>query len=361
MIVEVARHELSDVRVVEDDAVELGEDQARLRIDRFGLSANNITYGVFGEAMRYWAFFPAADGWGRIPVWGFGEVAESRSSQLAVGERLFGYFPMGAELVITAGRGADQAVVDTAPHRAEMAKAYSRYTRCSSDPLYRVDREREQLLLYPLFMTAFLIDDLLGDAGDFGAEQIVVSSASSKTAIGVAHCARRRGARTVGLTSLANLGFVEGLDVYDEVRPYDDIDALADSPSAFVDIAGNADVRLAAHRHLADGLRYSMTVGNTHWDHEAAMGAEPLPGPAPEFFFAPGQIAKRHEEWGRAELDRRLAAAWHDYAGWAGTWLEFRDVRGAEAVTEVYRELLAGRSDPRAGFICSLAPGATEA
>ena len=360
MIVEVERAELGEVRVVEDPGVELGEDGARLRIDHFGLSSNNVTYGVYGDAMAYWAFFPAEGGWGRIPVWGFAEVVETGSPHLTVGERLFGYFPMGTELVITAGAGSDQAVVDTAPHRAAMAKAYSRYARCGSDPLYRADREREQLLLYPLFMTSFLIDDLLGDAGDFGAEQVVVSSASSKTAIGVAHCGRRRRVPTVGLTSAANLGFVEDLAVYDEVRAYEDIDALATVPSAFVDIAGNADVRLAVHRHLGDDLRYSMTVGNTHWDHETAVGAEPLPGPAPAFFFAPAQIAKRNDEWGRGELDRRLAEAWHDYAGWAGGWLGFRDVRGAEAVTAVYRDLLAGRADPRTGFICSLTPGATE-
>ncbi len=354
MIIEVARAELDDVRVVEDPVVDLAEDGARLRIDHFGLSSNNVTYGVYGDAMAYWAFFPAEDGWGRIPVWGFADVVETRSPHLAVGERLFGYYPMATELVITAGSGNDQAVVDTAPHRAAMAKAYSRYTRCASDPLYRAEREREQLLLYPLFMTSFLIDDLLGDAGDFGAEQVVVSSASSKTAIGVAHCGRRRGVRTVGLTSAANLGFVEGLGVYDEVRAYEDVDALTPVPSAFVDIAGNADVRLAVHRHLGDGLRYSMTVGNTHWDHETAVGAEPLPGPGPEFFFAPGQIAKRNEDWGRGELDRRIAEAWHDYAAWAAGWIEFRDVRGADAVTAVYRELLTGRPDPRAGFICSL-------
>ena len=354
MIVEVGRGELSDVRLVDDDAVELGEDQARLRIDHFGLSSNNVTYGVYGEAMRYWDFFPAESGWGRVPVWGFADVVETRSPNVTVGERLFGYFPMGAELVITAGRGNDLAVVDTAPHRAEMAKAYSRYTRCSSDPVYRADREREQLLLYPLFLTSFLIDDFLADAGDFGAEQIVVSSASSKTAIGIAHCGRRRGARTVGLTSAPNRGFVEGLEVYDEVRVYEDIAALATTPSAFVDLAGNADVRLAVHRHLATGLRCSLTVGNTHWDHEAEAGAEALPGPAPEFFFAPGQIAKRNEDWGRGELDRRTAKAWHDYAGWVGDWIEFSDVRGPDAVIEVYRGLLAGRPDPRAGFICSL-------
>jgi hypothetical protein len=355
VIIEVARAELSDIRVVDDDVIDLEEDGARLRIDHFGLSSNNITYAVYGDAMAYWAFFPVEGPWGRIPVWGFAEVVETRSAHLRVGERLFGYYPMGAELVITAGAGNAQAVVDTAPHRAAMAKAYSRYARCASDPLYRADREREQLLLYPLFVTSFLIVDLLDDAADFGAEQVVVSSASSKTAIGVAHCGRRRGTRTVGLTSAANVGFVRDLGVYDEVRAYEDIDALARVPAVFVDIAGNADVRLAAHRHLVDDLRYSMTVGNTHWDHDTEVGAEPLPGPAPEFFFAPGQIAKRNEEWGRGELDRRIAEAWHDYAGWAGGWVDFREVRGAEAVTEVYRELLAGRPDPRTGFICSLA------
>jgi hypothetical protein len=355
VIIEVARAELDEVRVVDDGVVDLAEDGARLRIDHFGLTSNNITYGVYGDAMAYWDFFPADDGWGRIPVWGFAEVVETRSPHLALGERLFGYYPMGTELAITAGAGNDLAVVDTAPHRAAMAKAYSRYTRCSSDPLYRADREREQVLLYPLFMTSFLIDDLLDGAGDFGAEQVVVSSASSKTAIGVAHCGRRRGARTVGLTSAANVGFVADLGVYDEVRAYEDIDALATAPAIFVDIAGNADVRLAVHRHLGDDLRYSMTVGNTHWDHETGSGTEPLPGPEPAFFFAPGQIAKRNEDWGRGELDRRIAEAWHDYAEWAGGWVDFQEVRGHDAVIAAYRELLGGRPDPRTGFICTLA------
>jgi hypothetical protein len=43
----------------------------RCRIAHFAFTANNITYAVFGESMRYWQFFPADDGWGCIPVWGF--------------------------------------------------------------------------------------------------------------------------------------------------------------------------------------------------------------------------------------------------------------------------------------------------
>ena len=32
--------------------------QARLAVEHFALTANNITYAAFGEAMKYWQFFP---------------------------------------------------------------------------------------------------------------------------------------------------------------------------------------------------------------------------------------------------------------------------------------------------------------
>ena len=44
----------------------------RLAIVSFALTANNITYAAFGDAMNYWQFFPVPgdDGaaWGCIPV-----------------------------------------------------------------------------------------------------------------------------------------------------------------------------------------------------------------------------------------------------------------------------------------------------
>src|SRR3712207_7802692 len=48
------------------------------RSDRFGLTANNVTYAVMGDAIGYWSLFPASeDGWGRVPVWGYGDVVAS--------------------------------------------------------------------------------------------------------------------------------------------------------------------------------------------------------------------------------------------------------------------------------------------
>lgn len=361
MDLEVARGDLARVRANEAPQADLADGEARVRVAGFALSANNISYAVFGDMLRYWDFFPGApadDGddvvWGRIPVWGFGEVTETRSPEVAMGERLYGYFPMSTELVITPGRGDDRGVFDTAVHRSAMASAYNRYVRCATDPAYRADREDHQMLLFPLFFTSYLVDDFLADRDDAGAEQIVISSASSKTAIGVAFLAHQRGRRVVGLTSSSNVAFVEGLGVVDQVLTYDDTASIDAVPSVYVDIAGNGDVRHGVHARLGDLLGHSMAVGGTHWDQQVDTSGEGLAGPAPAFFFAPDQISKRTKEWGRDELDARIGEAWDRYADWVDGWIELRHAAGADAVTAVYGELLAGHVDPRVGHICTL-------
>ena len=360
LIIEVARTDLASIRTVDPGSAPLGPGEARLRVDAFALTSNNITYAVFGEAMRYWDFFPSTDPttWGRLPVWGFGEVVETTSADCSVGERLYGFFPMASELVIAPGRSDPSGLSDIAGHRAPMAGTYNRYTRAAADPTYRADRKPHQMLLYPLFFTSFLIDDCFADDAA-GSRQIIVSSASSKTSIGVAFQAKRRGGRAVGLTSERNREFVESLGVYDTVLTYDHVDDIERHPSTYVDIAGNADVLHAVHARLDGVLESSMTVGDTHWDHTAIPSAD-LPGPAPGFFFAPGRIKERTDQWGREELDRRFGEAWHEYREWADGWIELRDATGPDAVSATYAALLAGTPHPRTGFIGSLTRDGTE-
>ncbi len=358
-ILEVAKDRLADVRIEQVEPVPLGADRARLRVDGFGLTTNNVTYAVFGGAMRYWDFFPTGDPgvWGCVPVWGFAEVVETSSRACAVGERLYGYLPMASELVIEPGREDERGLSDLAAHRAPMAGAYNRYVRCAADPAYDAGRESQQMLLFPLFFTSFVVDDFFVDRDDLGTDAIILSSASSKTAIGVAYLAHRRGRRVVGLTSERNRAFVEGLGVYDDVAEYDDVASVAAGSAVYVDIAGNADVRHAVHAAYGDGLAHSMIVGGTHWDHEAAAPLEALGGPEPEFFFAPTQIAKRTSDWGRAELERRTGAAWAAYSAWTDRWLDVQHAVGPEAVTDAWRALVAATPDPRAGAVGSLVAG----
>ena len=350
----VDRGDLHNHRVVGgDEAPTLGEGQALLRVDSFGFTANNITYAVFGDMLSYWSFFPAEAPWGRIPVWGFADVVDANGTGLAEGTRVYGYLPMSDHLVVTPTRIDDRGFVDGSEHRAALPPAYNGYTRTDADPAYDAAREDQQNLLRPLFLTSFLIDDFLDDNGTFGASAVLLSSASSKTSIGTAYqLAARDGIDVIGLTSPGNRAFVEGLGIYDRVVAYDEIDTLPVTAAVFVDMAGDAAVRASVHGHYRDQLAHSSAVGGTHWDAPPAdLGGEPLPGPAPAFFFAPDQIRKRTKEWGQAEVDARFGAAWRRYVDWTDGWLEVHRGAGAEAITDVYLAMLDGRVDPKVGQI----------
>ncbi|MDO8390940.1 MAG: DUF2855 family protein [Actinomycetota bacterium] len=373
MDLEVDRRDLHHVRVVDVPAAELHTGQARLKVDSFALTSNNITYAVFGDMLRYWDVFPAADDdggteWGRVPVWGFADVVESTVGALSVGTRVYGYLPMSTDVVITPGRFDERGFSDVADHRADLAAAYNRYAFTAVDPVYSAEHEAHHAVLWPLFFTAFVIDDFLDDTligtgrlgGDDGSGTVLISSASSKTAIGAAFLlSQRTGLHVVGLTSPGNAAFVAELGCYHEVVTYDALHLLPDGVAAFVDIAGDQVVTRAVHQHYGDRLLHSMIVGGTHWDVQAqstALPPGPLPGPVPEFFFAPTQLAKRAKEWGRAGLEVRTVHAWEAYRTWVAGWLRFRASSGPAEVEHTYRELLAGRVDATIGHVCTMGP-----
>jgi hypothetical protein len=350
----VKRDDLHECRVVEAPFPDLEPGQSLLEIGAFGLTSNNITYAVFGEAMSYWDFFPAADGWGRVPVWGFADVAATAHDAVEEGTRVFGYLPPSTHLVVTPDRADARGFVDSFPHRSSLPPAYNSYARVDADPAYEARYEDQQMLLRPLFFTSFLIDDFLGDEGLFGAGAAVLSSASSKTALGTAFLlARREGVEVIGLTSPRNVGFVERLGVYDTVVPYEDVATLPGEASLYVDMAGDAELRRAVHEHLGEALAHDCVVGATHHDRMDAV-ADPLPGPRPTFFFAPDRVAERTREWGRDGLEARLADAWRPFVEWTSGWLEFVHGRGPEAVERAYLDLLDGRTDASVGHVLSM-------
>ncbi|HMF84655.1 MAG TPA: DUF2855 family protein [Acidimicrobiia bacterium] len=353
---EVERADIRECRLVSEEAPPLSPGQVLLRVDAFALTANNVTYAVAGNALRYWDFFPSSEPevWGRVPVWGFADVAATAQDDIEEGTRVYGFLPMSTHVVMTPRRVDPNGFVDMTPHRAGLAGAYNSYSRTNADPAHDPAHEDHRMILWPLFFTSFLIGDFLDDNSFFGADEVILSSASSKTAIGTAfELDRRREVGVLGLTSSGNVDFVEGLGVYDRVVPYDEIVALGGTPAAYVDIAGDAAIRAAVHRAFGDQLEHSMMVGATHWDEPSAEPAE-LPGPAPSFFFAPDRISKRTKEWGRTGLGDRVADAWRRYVEFADEWLEIRRSAGPEAVEATYREVVAGRTDPAVGHVLTL-------
>jgi hypothetical protein len=353
----IKRDDLHEVRIEESDPPELEDGQALLRVDSFGMTANNVTYALMGEAMSYWKFFPTEEqGWGRLPTWGFAEVADPGSTELAPGDRLYGYLPASDHLVVQPDRVDQRGFNDAAPHRAELPSAYQGYRRTAADPAYAPDREDEQMIFWPLFYTSWLIDDFLGDENMFGAEAIVIGSASSKTAVIAAYMLAKRedsDVEVVALTSPGNGDFVRGLGVYDVTVTYEEIGGLGGGRTVYVDMSGNADVRRRVHERYGDSLAHSCVVGASHWD-QIAGGAGDLPGPRPEFFFAPTRITKRIEDWGAPDLEERITADWHPFVGWAAEWLQVMRGEGSEALRQAYMAVLDGKVAPAEGHVVCL-------
>jgi hypothetical protein len=350
----VAKDDLHRCSFLESDPLEPLEGEAVLKVGSFGLTSNNITYAMFGQAMSYWSFFPAQEGWGRVPVWGFADVSASRHEGLEVGSRVYGYLPPSTELLVTPTRVEARGFVDGSAHRSQLPPAYNGYVRTDADPVYDAEHEDQQMLLRPLFFTSYLIDDFLDDSGLFGASTVILSSASSKTASALAFLlSRREGLDVIGLTSPASAAFTRGLGVYDHVVGYADIGSLAVERAVYVDMAGNADVRSAIHGHYRDELAHSAVVGATHHDQ---MGQLPdaLPGPRPMFFFAPDRVSKRSADWGREGFEQRLADAWRPYLEWTSSWLEVIHGAGVDALQGAYLDLLDGRIDPAKAHVLSL-------
>jgi Protein of unknown function (DUF2855) len=351
----VKRDDLRQCRIADSPTPEPAPGQALLRVERFGLTANNVTYAVMGEAMSYWDFFPAEAGWGRVPMWGFAEVERSEAEGVEAGTRLYGYLPPSSHLLVTPVGADESGFVDGSPQRAPLPSAYHRYVASASDPFYSADTEAIQMLLRPLFFTSFLIDDQLADDGLTERGPIVISSASSKTAIAAAFLlAQREGIELIGLTSPRSAEFVEGLGLYGSCVSYEEIELLPREAATYVDVAGDAAVRQAVHSHFGDQLIHSMAVGVTHWE-DFSGGEGELPGPTPSFFFAPDRVVKRSADWGRTELERRVADAWHPFCKWIGEWLEIVPGEGFEAVRGAYLDVLEGRVDPKSAHVISLA------
>ena len=341
--IHVRRDALHNASVITRDLV-ASPGELLLRIDRFALTANNMTYAAHGVDMGYWGFFPGPDGVGIVPVWGFAEVVDGTVEGIAPGARYYGYWPMASHALMTPVRVGPRGFVDGAVHRQKLPPVYNNYVPASA----AYGAETVQALFRPLYTTSFVLDVMLAASP---AKTLVLTSASSKTALGLAQAAKGR-QRVIGLTSTANRDFVIGTGYFDAVLDYADAAMLAKEtdPAALVDFSGNGSVRHAVHAALGAALIESHIVGDTHWD-AANTGA--LPGVAPQLFFAPSVIVERVAEWGAEGFETRLASAWTGFMT-STNWLRVVEGKGADAAVAHWRALAAGRIDPAEGIVIQI-------
>jgi hypothetical protein len=353
--VEVRRKAFGETRITTHTVPELAEGEVLARIERFALTANNVSYALSGDMIGYWKFFPVEEPWGIVPVWGFADIVQSRCDAIPVGERIWGFLPMASHVVLKPVDVASGTFSDGADHRMSLPPIYNNYQCTNEDPDELKRLADARCVLFPLFTTSFILCDYLVDNAHFSAKQILVGSASSKTGLGLCNLLMGLGERRphiVGLTSARNLDFVRKLDVCDDVRTYDQIAGLDTAvPAAFVDMAGNAEVIGAVHRHFGTNLKFSTGVGATHWDAPRFRG-EGAAVPH-SFFFAPAQFMKREQDWGPGEVIRRASLEAARMSKELQGVLQYLRVNGARDVSATFSRLVRNEIPADNGIIAS--------
>lgn len=350
------KKDLTQGRLVETAENTINDGEVLVKVDRFAFTANNITYAVMGDHLRYWQFFPPngdeAELWGIIPVWGFADVVESNSDELAVGERLFGYFPPANELVMTPSKVKHANFMDGSAHRADLPPGYNMYRRVNNEPGYNKANDNERMLLFVLHLTSFCLHDLLESNNWFGAEQVVVISASSKTSTGLAYglADDDNAPHVIGLTSERNMEFVNSIDAYDNVLSYSNLDQIDPSkPTAIIDMSANTDVLSRLHAHLGENMRYTSNVGLTHWDEPRQV--EGIIQERSHQFFAPSHIQQRMKDWGPEEFGKRSISYVMNSSAKSRAWLKINELHGVNALAEVYQDVCDGKIAADQGLV----------
>ena len=339
----------------ESTLVPLEEGEILFKINKYAFTSNNITYAVVGELVKYWEFFPAKKPWGIVPVWGFAEVIASKNAEVKIGERCYGYFPMSDYLKIKPGNVKPHGFFDTSEHRKELAAIYNFYTRNAADPGYQKEKEDFQPIIKPLFATAFLIYHFLKDTSFFEAENIVLTSASSKTALGLAFMLNRNkkedGKKIIGLTSEKNIQFVKSSNYYDEVISYKDaLNKLEKTNSVVVDFAGNSKLIHQIYGLLGDALKHAALIGLTDWRSYNPFKKIPVA----KFFFAPTHIQNKYKEWGAEKTNMLLGKAMFGFVQDAEKWIELTYINDEASLADLYLNMLNGDINPSKGYIVEI-------
>jgi len=360
----VNKSDFTDITIVNQDYTPLEEGSIRVSVGPWALTANNITYMVAGDQIGYWGFFrPDAYGidipdsdikaHGRMPVWGYGKVTESKCSGVDVGKVIYGFLPIAENFDITPSKISPSGFSDNAEHRQKLHGLYNRYTFIDSDPSFGMHQDL-QPLLRPLFTTSFLIDDFLDDENFFGTEQVLVLSASSKTALGTAYCLKERGGiKVTALTSERNKAFTKATGFYNEVQTYDTIiDLDPNIKTVIVDMSGNDNVIATVQDHFKENLTYICRVGLSHWDAKPSVVSKHKTPQA--FFFAPDRAKQRMEDWGGGGFMQKLGARWVPFLSSASTWLDVEKAEGIGPILKAYKEVLGGQVSPDKGYLFTL-------
>jgi hypothetical protein len=344
------RDQLADREVRPREVVALRPGEVRLAVERLAITNSTACYArLVDSPMRFTEVFAAPDGFSIAPAWGFARVAESRHPDVTVGSRYFGFLPMSTDHVITPDL-VDGGLFDTTAARDFLHPWYRRYEAAEPGPL-----DDHRALLHPLFPASFNLAELVARQVAEGVTDVVISSASSKVAVGLARLLAERGqVRITGVTG--HESFVTRLGSFHTVLGYQELDGLPTGQrTMFIDLTNSVEFMQEVYQRLGTRLAATVLVGFTHPRRESAPPA--LTDPVPQHFFAPAFEDEQIRSEGAEAYHRRYADAEATFIAEAPDWLRIGHGHGPAALDDALSAALAGKQPPDVGDVLTVAIG----
>lgn len=391
IMIATQRDAIEETVVLRDELPPLEQDEIRLRVDKVGLSANNLFYAQMGEApfLKFFAVYPLGDehkALANVPAWGVATIIESANTDFSVGEQFRGFLHI-TNVVQMKARRTPEGFQAFGGNRDKINQAYNGFLRVDVDgssPI-RGDGEKSDLAMTsaPGGGSGFIMYELLKMHDFYAGNSVVLTSASSKLSLATALLLRQQRDsgelhKVIGYTASSNREFVRQTGLYDEVLSYDD--ALPEDSGlrhVLIDVAGDAEI----YKRGKSRFIKAFAVGGTHADAEASVFTAFGPSgflkmfidmvapqsikawaarrlsPKLEMFFAPTVINELLGRWGREEMDSRSNAALSAFVDAAidQDWIRVERSENPEAIQAAYRRIVEGRVPPSEAVILSLA------
>jgi len=348
----------------ESEVPDLEQGHVLLRVDKFAFSQMAIGYlmkGFTRSFSAYHSFYEfSEDGIYRSGVWGYATVLESDHPKVQVGTRLYGLLPpcqyklqqVGG--IIPASRG-EPAIIELAMEGVPFNLRRFQEMQVVED---NGDTEFEdwKIALKEIYTMAFYMDEnLLVDTGMINS--VIISCASSKTAMALAFCLRMREMRFVhALTSPENYEFVKSTDLYHEVYTYDQVDSMPNNHTiVYMDFKCDGALRQAITLRMGTNLMYNMVVGPAVF--QKRMKDQVFEKRAREMLFDESTWRERRRmvaEVTKTGRNEKLKASFKPFVDKMKKFIKLRHFSGKEAITKMYAKIYENKAPPDEMYICSM-------
>ena len=357
------------------------------KIVKGSMTANNKFYWSFGEKppFSFNKCYPinaktsklienhelSAEGYVHPVVWGIAEVTSTTIEGVEVGSQYMAMLPIGESVSFAKAevQGDGNIVVD----RPSTFAAYNNFVKIDTDNAMASSEYSDlALACMPGIVTGYGLYFRMLQYNCYGADNIVVTSASSKVALAMALYMKNdsdkkfKDKKIIGYTSSSNIEFCKRTGLYDTVLSYDEV--LPSQEYVMIDIAGRGNVYTKNEKESGVDILKLLVIGNSSGtDNKKAtfstfsyfamikMGLAMcgLPAwvhswmkPTQELYLIWEDNSVMEKEWGKEKYKKIQKDISFTFCKSAKEWMKVRLAMTEEEIMNAFEDILAGTVPP---------------